>query len=164
MVAPGKSIGSRLWGLGVVATMAVGLCLLAPETPLASKASAQAAKPRVTCVKMKPGAFRYRRRPARCNYHYENAFPFPVFSWNLIQTRRMKWRHWGARSARGRGFFFSRKPPWWKQVRVRLSRPRTVCGSRAFTRFRLKVKRPRGWPKRWGRRIAIRSCKPSHRL
>jgi len=144
----------------VVVLVAAGLVSAAPAGATGvggSSSSLRAAKPKVLCMKYKSGRTFVRARPANCDFVDANADLDALTSWALIPTRSMKWSHWGRSSALGKGKGFLRGYGW-RPNKVRLSRPRVVCGRKVFTRFKGKINIPgEGWSS-WGRRVPIMPC------
>jgi hypothetical protein len=120
--------------------------------------SPHAAKPKVLCMKYSTEQLYLRARPANCDFIDADVdLDQPFTSWAVIPTRSVRWTHWGHRSALGKGKGFLRGVGW-RPNRVRLSRPRVVCGRKVFTRFKGRIKMPgQGWSS-WGRRVPIKGC------
>ena len=122
-----------------------------------SPMSVRAAKPKVLCMKYQTGRLFVRARPANCDFIDADADLGALTSWALVPTRSVSWTHWGHRSALGKGKGFMRGVGW-RSNRVRLSRPRTVCGRKVFTRIKVRMNVPgQGWSSR-GRRVPIMAC------
>lgn len=116
----------------------------------------RAVKPETLCANYRHQSFYYARRPANCDFPDKAAQPGSIGSWDVFPTRRVRWAKWGYRSAAGRGRGFMRGVGW-RPLRIRLKRPRVVCGSKVFTRMRVRLKAPDGWLG-WGRWVPIKSC------
>ena len=78
----------------------------------------------------------YRFRPRACDFHDRRD---PVSSQvGYVLTRRLRWVHWGPRSATASGEIEYPMAGWYR-VRIRLSDPRAGCGRKVFTMARLRV-------------------------
>ncbi len=115
------------------------------------------AEPQVVCISSSspvesPAGF-YSRRPGACDFLANGR---PAADAYMVQMRRIHWLHWGAQSAVGRGVsLVNMVGPVF--AKVRLTRPRTVCGHRVFTVARFKGHRGGyGTPMQLTRRLS--SC------
>lgn len=141
----------------VLIAMVAGAAPVGAANPDGPSTNLRAAKPKVLCMKYETQRLFLKARPANCDFIDANADLDAFSSWALLPTRRVRWTHWGHRSAIGEGKGFLRGVGW-RPNRVRLSRPRTVCGRKVFTRFRGRMNIPgEGWSG-WGRRVAIMAC------
>jgi hypothetical protein len=78
----------------------------------------------------------YRFRPRACDFHDRRD---PISSQvGYTLTRRLRWLHWGPRSATASGEIEYPMAGWYR-FRVRLSDPRTGCGRMVFTNAKLRV-------------------------
>jgi hypothetical protein len=79
----------------------------------------------------------YRTRPASCDLHDYGAYP--VAHVNVWVTKRLRWSSWGSRSAVATGKLgistYGLAP-----LKLRLTRPRRLCGHVVFTRAHLDVR------------------------
>jgi hypothetical protein len=79
----------------------------------------------------------YRTRPHSCGLHERGKFPAAHV--NVYTAARLHWLHWGARSATARGKLgistYGLAP-----LKLRLSRPRHLCGHTVFTRAHLTIR------------------------
>lgn len=120
-------------------------------------ADLRAAKPKAFCMKYKNQRTFTTARPANCDFIWAEADLDYLTSWALIPTRSMRWVSWGQRSAYGKGKGFARGIGW-RPNRIRLSRPRMVCGRKVFTRLRSRQNIPgQGWTS-WGRKVPLMPC------
>lgn len=145
---------------GVFVAVAVVLGLVGVSPAVAADelpANHRVAKPKVLCMKYKTQRLFVASRPANCDFIDANADLDAFSSWALFPTRSVRWGHWGGSSALGRGKYFLRGVGW-RPAKVRLSRPSSACGYRAFTRVRVRVNVPgEGWLG-WGRKVPIMAC------
>lgn len=117
----------------------------------------RAAKPKVVCAQYRAQRFFVRPRPANCDFPDPGVRAGSIGSWDVFPTRKMRWPHWGLKAALGRGKAFMRGVGW-RPVRVKLTRPRTTCGRKVFTRLQVRMNAPgRGWMP-WGRRYPVKAC------
>lgn len=118
----------------------LGAAALTPEANLESAHAAGAREPRVVCITdFEPFLGIYAFRPRHCLLH-ERGVPFSAGS--LLGLKRMRWQKWGPGRARGKGKLISNADGL-TPVRVSLTRVRTICGERVFTRVRFRS-RPGG--------------------
>ena len=98
-------------------------------------------KPIVSCLtkwaKTGSSDMHIRYRPNRCDFHSPDG-RFPIPRQSVIPTKGLHWKHWGRRSANGRGRLHITSAGFLK-TSVRLTRPRYVCGNWAFTRIQFHV-------------------------
>lgn len=79
----------------------------------------------------------YRLKPSGCDFHSRGTSISSEASYTL--TRRLRWLHWGARTATAIGEVAYPMLGWYR-VRIRLAEPRAECGRRVFTRARFRVR------------------------
>lgn len=79
-----------------------------------------------------------RSRPARCDYYAANAPLNPIVAMAIAPTKSVRWTHWGARFAYGKGRHHVNGPGF-IPARFRLMRPRTVCGRLMFTKLKIRI-------------------------
>jgi hypothetical protein len=77
----------------------------------------------------------YRRTPHACDYHERGK---PHFHAYIVITRHVHWHYWNRRRAVGHGKIGLTGGP--RPVKIKLRRPRQICGRRVFTRARFKVR------------------------
>jgi len=141
----------------LIAAIVAGSVSAGATNPDGPSTSLRTEKPKVLCMKYRSERLFVRARPANCDFIDANADLDSLTSWALIPTRSVRWTHWGHRSALGKGKGFMRGVGW-RPNRVRLSRPRVVCGRKVFTRFKGRMNVPgQGWSS-WGRRVPIMGC------
>jgi hypothetical protein len=116
----------------------VAIAVIAACLGAASAASASHRLPQVICVSTKGpvGVTRgaYRTRPRACNFHKRGA---PVDSADIVAGVHLHWLHWGKTVAVAKGKA-AENMVGLVPVKVRLTRPATICGHTVFTRVRFK--------------------------
>ncbi len=119
-------------------------------------ASLKASKAEVVCLNVASGKFFYRYRPDHCNY-YDGGAPGPKIIGSAdFPTRQVRWTHWGHATALGRGQYHVSGR--WLPVRLKLRRPRVVCGQRVFTKIQLNLKTCGGRWTGWAEPTVVESC------
>ena len=108
-----------------------------PGNPSMRSASAS---PKVVCltriVSPESAYGRYRRKPRHCIFHDLGEI---FIGATTYKTRKLRWPHWGYWKANGLGIaLVSTVGP--TKVRIRLRRPRTICGERVFTRWKVRLR------------------------
>ncbi len=78
----------------------------------------------------------YRTKPRHCIFHDLGEV---FIGATTYKTRKLRWPHWGYWKANGVGIaLVSTVGPM--KARIRLRRPRTVCGERVFTRWKVRLR------------------------
>lgn len=80
----------------------------------------------------------YRFKPSSCDFHDRRFEMGSQVGYTL--TRRLRWLHWGRRTATASGEVEYPMEGWYR-VHIRLTDPRAKCGRRAFARARFRVPR-----------------------
>jgi hypothetical protein len=136
----------------VVNPAAQGLTLTAREAELAPQAALAAPPPQVVCAltygPIGKAKFGYRTRPRRCLFHKPGA---PVDSADLVAASHLHWLHWGNAVAVGKGRA-AENMVGLVPLKVRLTRPLTVCGHTVFTKARFEFPTVR---RGYGRPVAL---------
>ncbi len=119
----------------ILAMAAVGLFVLGASSP----SRAGVLKPQVVCLTewgYQPKGW-YRTRPHKCDLHEHGRYP--VAHVNTFTTKRLRWLQWSSRSAVAKGKLgistYGLAP-----MKLRLLRPRQLCGHMVFTRAHLAVR------------------------
>jgi hypothetical protein len=127
--------GSGLRMLALAIVVAIGCCSPTPSIAIA----ADSPKPQVICLTewgYQPEGD-YRTRPVACDLHDYGAYP--VAHVNVWVTKRLRWSSWGPKSAVATGKLgistYGLAP-----LKLRLTRPRELCGHVVFTRAHLDVR------------------------
>jgi hypothetical protein len=140
--------------LGLPIIVAVGLLLSGSSNTVA----AQSATPQVICLTewgyQAEGG--YRTSPHACDLHEYDAYP--VAHVNVWVIQRLRWSSWGPKSAVAKGKLgistYGLAP-----LKLRLMRPRELCGHSVFTRAHLDVRvRYDGKIRRSGHWIWLDKC------
>lgn len=111
--------------------------LLVIVAALPTGAAARKSRPWVICTtQWEPPQSTHRRKPHACDYH-ERGEPY-ANAWIEI-TRHVHWHYWNGRRAvgHGRAYINAYGPA---PIKIKLSRPRHVCGQKIFTKARFKVR------------------------
>ncbi len=144
----------------VVGFAAVVACLGAASITAASPTEAELAQPTasassppqvicaVTYGPIGKAKFAYRTRPRACLFHKPGA---PVDSADLVVASRLRWLKWGKTVAVGKGKD-AENMVGLVPMKVRLSRPLTVCGHTVFTKARFEFPTVGGG---YGRPVAL---------
>lgn len=91
------------------------------------RTSATGPAPDVPCLRGDSSKAALREEPRHC--------AFALKSGGVVGATRIKWSHWGRKSAIGRGTVRDAGP---KSAKFWLSRPRNVCGNLVFTRIQTR--------------------------
>jgi len=124
-------------------SLTAGLALLVAAVALLadpnSKGQADNDEPQVVCLtEWGPQATGwYRSRPRECDLHERGKTP--VAHVNVWVTKQLRWLRWGPRSAVAKGKL-GVSTVGLVPLKVRLTRPRELCGHTVFTRAHLDVR------------------------
>lgn len=141
-----------------VTVIAVAAGALSANALIATALAAPVGEPQVVCLtewgEQPEGT--YRTRPHSCDLHERGKLP--VAHLNVMVTHNLHWLHWG-RVAVARGQL-GISTYGWAPLKLRLTRPRALCGHTVFTRALLHV-RFRSSSGHWHRsrvRIQLDNC------
>lgn len=120
---------------GIVLLVGVALAALALSPALG--AQALAGPPKVLCLTKLGGTPRgdYRQRPRSCDLHQRGA---PPVRQAIAVTRRLEWSQWGGRVAIAKGKI-GISSVGLVPLKLRLTRPRSICGRTVYTKAEFVV-------------------------
>ena len=118
--------------------------------------SSRVSKPEVVCLNDSTERLSNRARPDHCDYYDGRAPGTKINRSADFPTRQVVWSHWGHATAFGRGEYF--ESGRWLPARLKLRRPKVVCGQRVFTRIQLNLETCKGSWTGLAKPIPIESC------
>lgn len=122
----------------IAAALFLAAGLLCASSSIGAALAAPPGQPQVICLtewgEHPEGA--YRIRPRSCDLHERGKFP--VAHLNVMVTHNLHWLHWG-RVAVARGQL-GISTYGWAPLKLRLTRPRELCGHTVFTEARLRIR------------------------